>query len=54
VPIEAAKPYRRVFVDRAGVRLLFRDAHFGEPLQDLVSLDFQLSRQLVDSNLLHR
>jgi hypothetical protein len=34
--------------------LFFRDAQFGEPLQYFVSFDFQLPRQLVDSNLLHR
>src|ERR1019366_1776925 len=27
---------------------------FGQPVQDLVSLDFQLPCQLIDSNLLHR
>src|SRR5450759_290215 len=36
------------------MRLFFRDAQFGEPLQYFVSLDFQLPRQLVYSNLLHR
>jgi hypothetical protein len=45
---------RDIFIDRAGVRLFFRDAQFGEPLEDLVSLDFQFPRQLVDTNLLHR
>jgi hypothetical protein len=54
VPVEAAKPDRRVLVDWAGVRLLLRHAHFGEPFEDLVSLDFQLPRQLVNANLLHR
>jgi hypothetical protein len=45
---------RYVFVDGAGVRLLFGDAQFGEQLKNFVSLDFQLPRQLVDANLLHR
>src|ERR1035437_10616954 len=36
------------------MRLFFRDAKFRQAVQDLVSLDFQLPRQLVDSNLLHR
>ena len=36
------------------MRLLLRDTQLGEPVQDLVSLDFQLPCQLVDSNLLHR
>ena len=55
--IESVQPAQldgHVFVDGAGVRLLFGDAQFGEPVQDFVSLDFQLPRQLVDSNLLHR
>jgi hypothetical protein len=43
-----------VFIDRTGVRLLFGDAQFGEPVENLMSFDFQLSRQLVDPNLLHR
>jgi hypothetical protein len=54
VPIEAPKPYGCVLVDGAGVGLLFRDAHFREPFENLVSLDFQLPRQLVNANLLHR
>src|SRR3954463_15381697 len=36
------------------MRLLFLDAQLGEPIEDFVSLDFQLPRQLVDPNLLHR
>jgi hypothetical protein len=36
------------------MRLLFGDAEFRKAVQDFVGLDFQLSRQLVDSNLLHR
>jgi hypothetical protein len=43
-----------VFVDGAGMRLLLRDAQFGKALEDFMSLDFQLPRQLVDANLLHR
>jgi len=52
--VEAPQPDRNVFVDRAGVRLLFRHAKFRQPVQNFVSLDFQLPCQLVDSNLLHR
>jgi len=55
--VEAVEPPqldRYVFVDRAGMRFLFRDAQFGEPIQNLVGLNFQLPRQLVDANLLHR
>jgi len=36
------------------VRLFFLHAQFGEPVQNFVSFDFQLPRQLVDPNLLHR
>ena len=52
-PIKTPQADRHVFVNGAGVRLLFRDAQLGEPVQDFVSLDFQLPGQLVDSNLLH-
>ncbi len=52
--VQAAQLDGHVFIDRAGVRLLFGDAQFREPVQDFVSLHFQLPRQLVDSNLLHR
>ena len=52
--VEPAQLYRHVFVDGAGVRLLLGYAQFGEPVQYLVGLDFQLPRQLVDTNLLHR
>jgi hypothetical protein len=54
VPVQAAKPYGGVLVDGAGVRLLFGDAYFGEPFEDFVRLYFQLPRQLVNANLLHR
>src|SRR3954449_1028008 len=36
------------------MRLLFLYAQLGEPIEDFVSLYFQLPRQLVDPNLLHR
>jgi len=36
------------------VGLLFGDPEIGEQVQNLVGLDFQLPRQLIDSNLLHR
>ena len=35
------------------MRLLFRDAQFGEPLQNFMSFNFQLPCQLIDANLLH-
>jgi hypothetical protein len=44
-----------VLVDRAGVGLLFLNAKLGQQLENLVRLDFQLPRQLVDPDLqLHR
>jgi hypothetical protein len=52
--VEPAQLYRHVFVDGTGVRLLFRDTQFRQTIQDLVGLYFQLARQLVDANLLHR
>ena len=52
--IVAAKLDRRVFVDGAGVRLFFRHAEFREQVQYFVGLDFQLPRQLVNSDLSHR
>src|SRR5271167_1856988 len=33
--------------------LLFCDAHFGQRVQNGLALDFQLSGQIVDSNLTH-
>lgn len=54
VAIMAAKLDRRLFVHGAGVRLFFGDAEFREQVQYLVGLDFQLPRQLVNSDLSHR
>jgi hypothetical protein len=46
---------RHVFVNRAGMRLLFLDAELGQQLQYLVRLDFKLACQLVNSDLqLHK
>jgi hypothetical protein len=54
VPVVAAELVDYVVVQRAGVRLFIRDAQFGELLQYFVSLNFQLPRQLVNSDLSHR
>jgi hypothetical protein len=54
VPVKPAQLHRHIFVDGAGVRFLFGNPQFGEPFENFVSLDFQLPRQLVNSNLLHR
>jgi hypothetical protein len=40
-------------VDRAGVRHLLGDAEFVQLVDDLPRLDFQPSRQLIDSDLAH-
>ena len=40
-----------IFVDRAGVGFLFGYAQFGELVEDLVRLDFQLPSQLINANL---
>jgi hypothetical protein len=53
-PIQPAQLDGDVLVDGAGVRLLLGHSQFGEPIENLVSLNFQLTRQLVDANLLHR
>jgi hypothetical protein len=38
---------------RAGMRLLLGDAHFGQHIEDCFAFYFQLSRQIVNSNLTH-
>jgi hypothetical protein len=54
MPIVAAQLKHHVVVQRAGVRFFIRDSQFGELLQYFVSLNFQLPRQLVNSDLSHR
>jgi hypothetical protein len=44
---------RFVIFQRAGVRFLLRDAHRGQHVKNLFALDFQLTGQIVDSNLTH-
>lgn len=39
--------------ERTGVRLLLGDARLCQHIQNSFALDFQLSRQIVDSNLTH-
>src|ERR1035438_101806 len=43
-----------IFVDRAGVGLLFGYAQLRQPVQDLVRLNLELPSQLVNTNLVHR
>ncbi len=48
-----ADQYCLVLLDRAGVRLLFGNSDFGKRVKNRLALDFQLPRQIVDSNLAH-
>jgi hypothetical protein len=45
--------FRFVIFQRTGVRLLLRDAHRGQHVKNFLALDFQLTGQIVDSNLAH-
>jgi hypothetical protein len=44
---------RFVIFQRAGVRFFLRDAHRGQHIKNFPALDFQLTGQIVDSNLTH-
>jgi hypothetical protein len=44
---------RFVIFQRAGVRFFLRDAHRGQHVKNFLALDFQLTGQIVDSNLTH-
>lgn len=45
--------FRFVIFQRTGVRLLLRDPHRGQHVKNFLALDFQLTGQIVDSNLTH-
>jgi len=45
--------YCFVLFDRTGVSLFFRDAHQGQHIENRFAFDFQLPRQIVNSNLTH-
>jgi hypothetical protein len=45
---------RNVFVNGAGMRLLFLHPQFRQQIENDARLDLKLSRQLVDPNFLHR
>jgi hypothetical protein len=45
--------FRFVVFERTGMRLLLGDAHFREHVENCLALYFQLSCQIVDSNLAH-
>ena len=42
-----------IFVDRTRMRDLFGDAEFVQLIDDLARFHFQLTRELIDSNLTH-
>jgi len=48
-----ADQHRFVLFDGAGVRLLLGYSDLGERVKNRFALNFQLSRQVVDSNLAH-
>jgi len=57
-PLEAATEmlphqFRFVLFQRTGVRFLLRNAHRGQHVKNFFALDFQLTGQIVDSNLTH-
>ena len=45
--------FRFVIFQRTGVRLLLRNAHRGQHVKNFFALDFQLTGQIIDSNLTH-
>jgi hypothetical protein len=48
-----AHQVRFVIFQRTGVRLLLCNAHRGQHVKNFLALDFQLTGQIVDSNLTH-
>jgi hypothetical protein len=45
--------FRFVIFQRTGVRFLLRHAHRGQHVKNFLALDFQLTGQIIDSNLTH-
>ncbi len=45
--------FRFVIFQRTGVRFLLRNTHRGQHVKNFLALDFQLTGQIVDSNLTH-
>jgi len=45
--------FRFVILKRTGVRFFLRDAHRGQNVKNFLALDFQLTGQIVNSNLTH-
>ena len=54
VPEQVAQLQRHVLFHRAGVGLLLGDPQVREPFQNFTRLDFQLPRQLINANTLHK
>jgi hypothetical protein len=48
------QPLGDVFINRAGVSFFLGDTELGQHFDDLMRGDFQLPRQLVDSDFRHR
>jgi hypothetical protein len=45
--------FRFVIFQRTGVRFLLRNTHRGQHVKNFLALDFQLTGQVIDSNLTH-
>jgi hypothetical protein len=45
--------FRFEIFQRTGVRFFLRDTHRGQSVKNFLALDFQLTGQIVDSNLTH-
>lgn len=45
--------FRFVVFQRTGVRFLLRNTYRGQRVKNLFALDFQLTGQIIDSNLTH-
>ena len=45
--------FRFVIFQRTGVRFLLRNTHRGQHVKNFLALDFQLTGQIIDSNLTH-
>jgi hypothetical protein len=49
-----AQSYRHIFIDRAGVRLLFLHAQLRQQIENDARFHLKFPRQLVDSDFFHR
>jgi hypothetical protein len=46
-----ANQFRLMFFQRTGMRFLLRNAHLRQHVKNFLALDFQLTGQIIDSNL---